>query len=519
MNLKFRLTRVCAAVVTAIFALSAVGTARGERQNRQITQNVDEGRLITLHGNLRPEANSANDRGVVPYAFRMEHMLLQLKRSPAQEQALQEFMAQQNDPDSANYHHWLTAQELGEKFGPSAEDLETIAVWLRGHGLEVNVTYPSHMVIDFSGTAGAVQEAFRTEIHNLNVNGVAHYANMSEPQIPEALADAVAGVVSLHDFKPHPMNKPRANYTFTSGGATYQAVVPGDLAKIYNLNPLFTGGTSGQGQTIVVLEDTNVYSTADWTTFRSTFGLSGYTSGSFTQVHPAPTGGGSNCGNPGVVVGNDGEAILDAEYASAAAPSAAIELASCTDTTTFGGLIALQNLINASGTPPAIVSISYGECEAENGASANAAFNSAYQQAASEGVSVFVSSGDEGAASCDADKANSTHGIGVSGFASTPYNVAVGGTDFGDSYAGTNSTYWNSSNTSTYESAKSYIPEIPWNDSCASVLLSSAYSYSTTYGSSGFCNSRPLRRTAITPRPQAAAAPAAAPLDRPARRA
>ena len=260
-------------------------------------------------------------------------------------------------------------------------------------------------------------------------------------------------------------------------------MVPGDLATIYNLNPLFAKGITGKGQTIVVIEDTNVYSTSDWTTFRSTFGLSGYTSGSFTQVHP------DNCSNPGVVAGNDAEAILDAEWSSAAAPNAAIELASCSDTTTtFGGLIALQNLLN-TGTPPSLVSISYGECEADNGAAANATYLSAYRQAATEGVSVFAAAGDEGAASCDAGTSYATHGVSVSALASTPYNVAVGGTDFGDSYAGTNSTYWNATNTSTFESAKSYIPEIPWNDSCAGTLLTSYLGYSQSWGPSGFCNS------------------------------
>ena len=77
----------------------------------------------------------------------------------------------------------------------------------------------------------------------------------------------------------------------------------------------------------------------------------------------------------------------------------------------------------------------------------------------------------------------------MSGFASTPYNVAVGGTDFGDSFAGTNSTYWNSTNTATFGSARSYIPEIPWNDSCAGALLSSFEGFATPYGSTGFCNS------------------------------
>ena len=135
------------------------------------------------------------------------------------------------------------------------------------------------------------------------------------------------------------------------------------------------------------------------------------------------------------------------------------------------------------------MSISYGECEAENGAAGNAAFNSTYEQAAAEGVSVFVSAGDSGAGGCDDNEAAAFHGIAVSGFASTPYNVAVGGTDFGDSYAGTNSTYWRSSNSSTYGSAKSYIPEIPWNNSCASVLVSNYVTGSgITYGDSGFCN-------------------------------
>lgn len=448
-----------------------------------ITETIDDTKLVTLHGNTRSEANAANDRGRVDDDFAINHMLLQLQRSPEQEQTLDRLIDSLHDRTSPNYQKWLTAAEFGKEFGLAQEDLTAITNWLQSRGFSVNVVYPNGMLIDFSGTAGQVRDAFHTEIHHLSVDGKQHIGNMSDPQIPAALAGAVAGVVSLNDFMPHPANKPRTNYTFSSGGSTYYAVVPADLAKIYNFSPQFSAGISGTGQTIVVIEDTNVYSTSDWTTFRSTFGLSGYTSGSFTQVHP-----GSNCTNPGTN-GNDGEAILDAEWASAAAPNAAIELASCSDTsTTFGGLIAIQNLINGSNPPP-IYSISYGECEAENGATANAAYNSAYQQAVSEGLSVFVSSGDEGAASCDADEPYATHGIGVSGFASTQYNVAVGGTDYSDTYSGSDSTYWNSSNGSYYESAKSYVPEIPWNDSCASVLIATIEGYSTTYGSSGFCNS------------------------------
>jgi subtilase family serine protease len=286
------------------------------------------------------------------------------------------------------------------------------------------------------------------------------------------------------------MKRARPQDTFTYDGSTYQALAPEDVATIYNLSPLFAAGITGQGQTIAVIEDTNLYSSSDWTAFRNTFGLSQYSTGSLTTVYPAPTSGFSNCDNPGIVGEDDEEAALDAEWASAAAPGAAIEVAACADTrVTFGGLIAMQNLVNSSN-PPSVVSISYGECEAENGAAANAAFNLAYQQAAAEGISVFVAAGDEGGASCDAGATSATHGIGVSGWASTAYNVAVGGTDLADNYTNTASNYWNTTNDANYGSALSYIPEIPWDDSCASGLLSTYVGYASPYGADGFCASR-----------------------------
>ncbi|HKD51142.1 MAG TPA: protease pro-enzyme activation domain-containing protein [Candidatus Acidoferrum sp.] len=495
----FRKTGFLAVVVLAALLATPSAFAQwqpGAHPRPRITQGVDEANRVALRGNTRPEAAVlANDLGPVASDFAMEHMLLQLKRSPEQEHALQQFLDELHTPSSPNFHRWLTAEEFGERFGVAKSDLDAINSWLASHGFRVNVVYPSGMLIDFSGTAAEVRQAFRTEIHHLVVKGEKHVANVSDPQIPAALAPAVAGIVSLHDFRPnamHKMRQPRSQFTFPDqfGNTTY-AVVPADLATIYNLNPLFSAGVSGQGQTIVLIEDTDVFSATDWSTFRSTLGLSGYTAGSFTELHPpAPSSQpGNNCGAPGVISPNDAEAILDAEWASASAPSAAIEMAACADTTTtFGGLIALQNLINASTAPPSIMSISYGQCETVNGAAANASYNSAYQQAVAEGVSVFVAAGDSGAAGCNNSVAVATEGIAVNAFASTPNNVAVGGTDFSDTYSGTNLTYWNSSNTSAFGSALSYVPEIPWNDSCAGQLVSAYEGYPLTYGSSSLCN-------------------------------
>jgi subtilase family serine protease len=460
-----------------------------------ITQPILGSNLARLFGNTPPEANSTNDRGLVPNTFSMEHMLLQLRRPAAQEQALNQLIDQLHDPSSPNYHRWLTPSQFGAQFGPAASDIQRITGWLRNQGFSVNEVYPSGMTIDFSGTAGQVFAAFHTEIHYLNVSGVTRFANMSDPEIPAALAPAVVGIVALNNIPPRPMVR-RGTAQYTPSGYNCgpdfafkcYLLTPPDLATIYNFNPVFSGGNTGQGQTIYLIEDTDLYSTGDWTTFRSTFGLSRYSGATLTTVHPAPLSGPNNCVDPGYNA-DDGEAILDAEYASAAAPSAAIVMATCANTSTYGQLIAIQNLINGA-SPPAIISLSYGKCEASNGAAANAAFNSIYQQGVAEGTSIFVSSGDGSTAGCDnPDTAMAADfGIAANGLGSTPYNISVGGTDFSDTYSGTNSTYWNSSNTSAYGSAKSYVPEIPWNESCASQLFATSLGFTTTYGSSGFCN-------------------------------
>ena len=488
-----RVRLACALAGFLSISVSATAQSAGA-SSPQITRPIDESSRVTLAGNTRPEASKANDRGAVPDSLVLDHMQLLLRRPAAQEQALENAIDRLYDRGSPSFHQWLSAGQLGQQFGPAAQDVQAVTGWLAAKGFTVNAVDPTGMVVDFGGTAGQIRSALHTEIHYLNVKGAKHLANMSDPQIPSALAPAVAGIVSLHDFRPRKLSKLRPKYTFTASGYTYQAVVPADLATIYNLKPLFAAGITGKGETVVVIEDTDVYKAADWTTFRSTLGLSAYTFASFSTVHPNTATSHGNCTDPGVN-GDDVEAILDAEWASAAAPNAAIELASCNDTrTTFGGLIALQNLLNAA-TPPPIVSISYGECEAYNGAAANLAYYTAYQQAAAEGVSVFVAAGDEGAASCDAGQWTSFQGIAVSGFASTPYNVAVGGTDFGDTFAGTNGSYWSNANSSAYGSALSYVPEIPWNDSCASTLGAIALTGSpVTYGAKGFCNTRCTRR-------------------------
>jgi subtilase family serine protease len=441
-----------------------------------ITQAIDPAQSAELAGNTRPEAlNPGNDRGRVADDFVLPDLLLQLRRPADREIALEALIDAQQDPASPQYHQWLSASDFGALFGPAQQDIDTVVAWLQAQGFAVERVYESGMTIAFSGTAGVVHRAFATEIHALDVDGRMHYANIGNPRIPAALAPAVRGVVALHDFKPRANSRPRIapEYSIASGA---RAVVPADLATIYNLTPLFSASNKGSGITIALIEASDIYALADFNTFRSVFGLG---TSLFSQTHPG------GCTDPGAVIGLDSEATLDVEWAAAAAPAATLQLVSCANL-----FDAMANLVNANATPPDIMSISFGECEAALGSSGNAFVSSTYQQALTKGISVFVSSGDQGAAGCfDAsDLTQANFGIGVNGLASTPYNVAVGGTDFGDTNAGTTSTYWNTSNTAQYGSAKSYINEIPWNDSCASKLIATFKGFATTYGSSGFCN-------------------------------
>ncbi len=167
---------------------------------------VEDTRLIRLQGNTHPMARPEFDRGPVSRSLPMERMMLLLQRSPQQEAALSKFMEEQIDPKSANFHHWLTPEQFGATYGPSAYDIQAVTNWLQNHGFTVDQVTKGRTVIEFSGDAGRVQDAFHTEIHRYAMNGEEHIANNVDPQIPEALSPVVHGIVSLHNFFAKPLH-------------------------------------------------------------------------------------------------------------------------------------------------------------------------------------------------------------------------------------------------------------------------------------------------------------------------
>lgn len=428
-------------------------------------------------------------------------MTLVLKRSTQQQSLFNAYVMSLSDPASPNFHKWLTATQIGEQFGPNADDVTTVKKWLASQGLGVKSVSPDRMRIRFSGSVAAVERAFGTSMHRYTSEGRTHFANASEQHLPSALTSVVAGVASLNDFFPKPLVENvqtvkrdtkghwvsaggKSDFNFVFNNDVFYDVVPADFNTIYNVTPLWSQNTPirGAGQTVAVLEHTDVLD-ADVSTFRQTF-MPTDAAGVFAQVHPLAFTGDTSCADPGTT-GDEGEAALDAEWAGAAAPDANVTLASCADTgADFGAFIAADNLLQQS-SPPAVMSLSYGECELMSAAVGDLdEAASLWAQAAAEGVTVFVSSGDAGSAACDQDESAASFGIAINGLGSSWFDVSVGGTDFNDITDA--SKYWLPGNGYLGQSAISYIPEQTWNSSCASKVLSKLIGYSSPLAA---CNS------------------------------
>src|SRR5450631_2315716 len=233
------------AVVATFSASAQVSQDTGVRP--RITVRIDESSLLTLHGNTPPLAG-AKDIGAAPASLAASRLILVLARSGAQEASLQTWLNSVQNANSPEFQKWVTPEEFGARFGVSDADLARIQGWLQGHGFTINKVAPGRMSVEFSGTTAQVESTFHTSVHSFLVNGMKHWANISDPQIPSALAPVVAGVAKLNDFNPRSnavrgpggrynaaTNRIEPAYTLgnpTNGYGIYLG--PADAATIYN---------------------------------------------------------------------------------------------------------------------------------------------------------------------------------------------------------------------------------------------------------------------------------------------
>ncbi len=456
----------------------------------RVNQPVDLNARVVTRGSVPPQIGRAEDLGRVSPSRPMKDLLLRLTPSSDQSASLRSFLADVQDQTSPNYQHWLTPTEFGERFSLSNADLQKVTGWLGGNGFTIEEVSASKRWIRFSGTAAQVEQAFQTEIHSYRKANATHFANAQDLSIPAALAPVVSGLVSLNNFEKAPQHtqvekvarsaegklarvttvpaKQQAadsaavdqqyaalgvRPNFTSPGFPEETfLAPGDFSRIYDTAALLSGGTDGSGVSIAIVGRSDI-SLSDVEAFRTLFRLP------FNDPHKIYVNA-----DPGVVPGDDEEAILDTEWSGAVAPRATINYVIAASTDNTDGVDLASAYIVDHVTAP-IMSVSFGICEQAISQNENDFYHDLWQQASAEGITVLVSTGDSGSSSCDVPYAYiaTPYSLGVNALASTPYNVAVGGTEFADTNL---DTYWAIAPGRDQSTAKGYIPEMVWNESC-----------------------------------------------------
>ncbi len=488
----------CHSLLPALYLVFAIGLVftsslnlSAQQTGPLVTNTVNDSDRVTLPNNVHPLARAEYDQGSAPDGLSLSRILLVLRRSQQQESSLRSLLQEQQDRHSPMFRKWLTPQEFGARFGATDSDIAAVTGWMGSKGFTVTRISASRMFIEFSGTAGQVKEAFQTPIHRYAVEGHSYWANVLNPTIPAALAPVVAGINSLNSFPRVPQytraahdgnlspNSDLASPMFTATGQfTDYLVSPYDFATIYDLLPLWQASPAidGNGQTIAIVSRSDV-DPANAPAFWSLFGLDGthMSEPILVRTFDGP--------NPGVTT-DEIEADIDTQWSGAVAPGATINLVVSASTETTDG-VDLSALYIVDNNLAPIMSESYGQCEKAMGASGVQFYGTLWEQAAAQGISVFVSTGDNGAAGCDSPQSAAEQGLNVNGVASTPFNAAVGGTDFNEYNTWT--SYWSTTNDSTTSaSALGYIPETSWNDSCSNLLLQ--YLPSGTTDAEANCN-------------------------------
>lgn len=215
--------RYCAALaaILGVFPLAVAAAPN------RIVRVPDNNNVRAVRGNVHRLARAAFDRGEAAGDLRIDHAILLVRPSGAQQSGLEQLLRDQRNPASPNYHRWLTPEAYADRFGLSPSDESRAVSWLTAQGLTMNERGRGRNWIAFSGTAARIGRAFHTSIHRYDVKGRMHFANAAEPSVPAALADVVGGFLGLNDFTPQPLARVMGPPNFTSGSSHYLAPATG----------------------------------------------------------------------------------------------------------------------------------------------------------------------------------------------------------------------------------------------------------------------------------------------------
>src|ERR1700686_1268518 len=321
--------RIAKSIFPVLLMASFLSTVSYAAAADRITRQIDASQTVAVKGNVHGLARPNSDLGRADASKMMHDVTLAFRPSTAQQQDLDNLLAQQQDRYSPNYHKWLTPAQFADRFGITRGDIQRVTAWLQSQGFAVTSVANSRNEISFDGTVSQVEVSFHTEIHNYMVGSEVHFANATNPSVPAALAGSAFSISHLHDFAPKPRAKIRPHLTSYISGNHFMA--PGDFATIYDVAPLYAAGSDGTGQKIAIVGQSSV-SSADLNNFRSAAGLSANTP--TMTVPPATTS--TRC------PGDEGESDLDLEWSGGVAKNASIIFV-------YAGLTAGDTCTNRNG--------------------------------------------------------------------------------------------------------------------------------------------------------------------------
>jgi hypothetical protein len=411
--------------------------------------------------------------GAVSPEMNVPGITLVLKRSVAQENALQELLAAQQNPASPLYRQWLTPDTFAARFGVADEDIAATETWLQSRGFHIDSTAHDRDRITFSGSAAEVQAAFGTELHYYQTEGERHFAPQSYLTLPTELASMTAAVLHLSDFRPKPnirvrTNDAQPNYTEFATQTHYLG--PKDVVTMYDVTNLLDPppGVVVSNSSLAVVGQSYVSTSSSSAIWQ----FQGYSGSGSVAVSPVLVPG---SGVEAISPGDEGESEIDLEYSSGIAHNANIFFVYVGDNQNYDVFDALAFAITQDIA--SVVSISYGTCETLMSATDLDQGNALFEQAAAQGQTLVAAAGDSGSTACafypssDGITPTQQQALSVNYPADSPYVTAVGGTQMAaGTFAPGSSQYWaTASGIDSVSSLLSYVPEVVWNEGSPSI--------------------------------------------------
>jgi kumamolisin len=377
---------------------------------------------VPVNGQVPPLVSHSH---LVGAASSQQQLQLSIGLKMRNEQQLAALLHDLYTPGSSRYHQFLTPQQFAAQFGPTQAQQQQVIDYLRSQGLTVTQIAPNGLLIDATGSIATIENAFQVKINTYQSGARSFYANASLPTIPDTLSSLVLSIGGMdNSVRLRPLNRQGQAKAAASGNG----YGPTELRGAYDALPLIQAGVQGNNQTVAVFE------------------LDGYKSSDINQYFKNNALGTPNISNV-LVDGYDGsanegaiEVELDIEVVAAMAPKAAQIVYEGPNTTQ--GVNDTYSRIVTDGKAQ-IVTISWGECEAQSGNAELQTLDGIFKQAAAQGMTLFAAAGDSGAYDCNDEN------LAVDSPADDPYVTGVGGTNLqlaGGNY-GSESIWSNSSDT------------------------------------------------------------------------